>query len=101
MDIVLKTKKGYSMLEMLICMCILTSMIILCVSNYGELNMDSYYFLNDYLLKQASALANKENSEINNEIYFNSMGHINQARTIEFPNHKIIIHLGTGYATLQ
>lgn len=97
----LKTKKGYTMLEMLICICILTSMIILCANNYGEINMESYYFLNDYLLKQAIAFKNKESVEINSEIYFNNMGHVNQARTIEFPNHKIIIHLGTGYATFQ
>lgn len=86
------------MLEMLICICLLSTFMLLSLSNANRLNLDYYYFLNEYLLSQSKAIANKENVSIGRGISFNSMGHVNQARTIDFGKHSVIIHLGNGYA---
>lgn len=99
MDIVWRTKKGFSMLEMLVCMIILSSLLLLSLNNTNYLNVDHYTFLNNYLYGQSCAILNSENVDVDKGIYFNSMGHVNQARTISFSNHSIIIHLGNGYAT--
>lgn len=101
MDIVLKNKNGFSMLEMLICICLISTLMLLTISNTNNLNLDHYYFLNDYLLSQSKAILRKDDLSIGKGITFNSMGHINQARTIEFGNHKAILHLGNGYATKE
>ena len=97
----LKSKKGFSMLEMLVCMCIISAFMIASLANTNKLNLDHYYFLNDYLYKQSQAILNREDVSIGKGLYFNNMGHINQAKTIEFKSHDIIVHLGTGYATVN
>lgn len=101
MGIVLKNKKGFSMLEMLVCICIVSALMLVSISNTSKLNLDHYDFLNDYELKQSQALLNRENVDVSAGVYFNCMAHVNQARTIEFKNHKVIIHLGNGYATCE
>lgn len=101
MDIVLKNKKGFSLVEMLVCICIISALTILSISNISRLNLEHYDFLNDYVLKQSQALLSRENVDVSKGIYFNNMGHINQARTIDFNNHSVIIHLGNGYATYE
>lgn len=97
----LKTKKGFSLLEVIITMCIISTLTILAVANTSSLNLDHYHFLNDYLYKQSLAIKNRENVDVTGGVYFNNMGHVNQARTLEFTNHSIIIHLGSGYATIE
>lgn len=99
MVIVLKSRKGFSMLEMLACMCIISAFMLISLANTNKLNLQHYDFLNEYLYSQSKAILNKESVSVGNGLYFNNMGHINQAKTIEFFNHKVIVHLGTGYAT--
>lgn len=89
------------MLEMLICMVIISTLMILAISNTNDLNLDHYYFLNEYLLSQSEAILKKTNVFIGKGVSFNNMGHVNQARTIDFKNHQIIVHLGNGYATTK
>ena len=89
------------MIEMLVCMCIISAFLLVSISNTKNLNLDHYYFLNDYVLTQSEAIKNKEDTNYKKGIYFNSMGHVNQAKTIDFYNHKVIVHLGNGYATKQ
>lgn len=101
MDTVLKTKKGFSLLEMLVCMVIISAFMLVSLRNTNRLNLDHYYFLNDYLYKQSEAMITRQGVSIGSGIYFNSMGHVNQARTIDFLNHSIVIHLGNGYATIK
>lgn len=101
MAIVLKNKKGFSMLEMLICMVMLSSLVLLTLNNTNSLNLDYCYFLNDYLYLQSEALLKRHDVTVDKGIYFNNMGHVNQAKTIDFTNHKVIIHLGSGYATKE
>lgn len=89
------------MLEMMICICILASISLLTLFNNKELNLEGYYFLNDYLSSQSKSFTEKQQYEIGHYVYFNHMGHVNQARTINFDNHKVIVHLGNGYATFE
>lgn len=87
------------MLEMIVCMCVICAFMLLSINNVKSVNFEYCYFLNDYLLKQSMAILNKEKVSIEHGVSFNSMGHVNQARTIDFNNHSVIIHLGNGYAT--
>lgn len=97
----LMNKKGFSMLEMLICMCIISILMLFSISNTNKLNLEHYDFMNNYILLQSKAILNKQEEQIGKGLYFNSMGHINQAKTIDFNNRSIIIHLGNGYATIK
>lgn len=101
MVIVLNSKKGFSMPEMLVCMCIICALMLLSINSTNKLNLDNYYFLNDYLYNQSLAILNKEKIFLDHGVSFNEMGHVNQARTIKFENHSIIVHLGNGYATQE
>lgn len=101
MGTVLKSKKGFSMLEMLACIFIISALMLVSLSNTNSLNLDHYKFLNEYELKQSLSLLNREYVDVSGNVYFNNMGHINQARTIEFDNHRVIIHLGNGYASVE
>ena len=101
MGIVNKSKKGFSMLEMLACLCLISALTLLSVINTSNLNLEHYSYLNNYELKQSEAILNNQEVSVGKGVYFNSMGHINQARTIEFKNHRVILHLGNGYATYE
>lgn len=101
MDIVSLIKKGFSMLEMLVCMIILSSFLLLTINNTNYLNVDHYSFLNNYLYSQSCSIVDCKQINLDKGIYFNSMGHVNQARTINIANHNIIIHLGNGYVTYE
>lgn len=89
------------MVEMLLCVVIVSTMLLLVITNTEQINIDQYYFLNDYLYKQSKAILNLENTDVESGIYFNNLGHVNKARTIDFKNHQVIIHLGNGYATTK
>ena len=95
------SKKGFSMLEMLASLVVISALMLVSLNNTKSLNLDHYYFLNEYLLSQSEAMLNKERVSLQHGISINSMGKVNQAKTIEFKNHKVIIHLGNGYATCQ
>lgn len=97
----LASKKGFSMLEMLLALVIISGLMLVSLNNTNNLNLDHYYFLNDYLYTQSKAILNKTSQSIGHGVSFNSMGRVNQARTIEFDRHKVIVHLGNGYASLQ
>lgn len=101
MGIVLMTKKGYSMVEMLVCLCIVSALLMVSIRKTGILSVEHYSYLNNYLLIQSKAILNKEYIPYEKGVTFNSMGHVNQARTIDFKNHKVIIHLGNGYITYE
>ena len=83
------------------CMCVMCALMLLSINNTNKLNLDNYYFLNNYLYNQSLAILNKEKISLDYGVSFNEMGHVNQARTIEFKNHSVIIHLGNGYATQE
>ena len=94
-------KKGYSMVEMLACLLIVSALLLISLNKINTLNLSHYDFINDYLIKQSKAILNKEKTDVSSNIYFNSMGHINRARTIDIGEHEVIIHLGNGYITYE
>ena len=101
MVIVLKTNKGFTLLEMIIVLFILSSFMLLILSNSHSLDLSSYYFMNDYLVNQAEAINSSRRKYLDYGISFNIEGHVNMARTINVGKHSIIIHLGTGYITYE
>ena len=101
MGIAWHIKKGFTMLEMLICMVIVSSLLLISIRSNNTLYLDHLYFIDDYLLKQSEAIKSKEKVEISEGLYFNSMGHVNKAKTIHFKNHNVIVHLGNGYVSYE
>lgn len=94
-------RKGFSMLEMLACLIIISAFMLVSISNTNKLNLEHYEFLNKYELSQSQAILNREETSVGYGLHLNNMGHINQAKTIEFANHSVILHLGNGYATVE
>ena len=101
MVIVYTTNKGFTMLQMLISLCLITSLSLLYLNINYTLNFDHYYFMNDYLFVQSKSILSKQEHSYEKGIRFNSMGHINQGRTIDINKHKVIVHLGNGYVTYE
>ena len=95
------SEKGYSMLEMLASLLIISVLMLISLNKTNSINLEHYYFLNNYLLTQSETMLNKKSDSVGHGVYFNSMGRVNQARTIDFDKHKVIIHLGNGYATCE
>ena len=50
---------------------------------------------------KSEAILNKTAVTYEKGISFNSMGHINLARTIEFGNHRYTLNLGSGYILVK
>lgn len=95
------SNKGFSMLEMLASLILISALMLISINNTGNINLDHYYFLNEYVKAQSEAMLNKEEYMLSHGVRFNPMGRVNQARTIEFEKHKVIVHLGNGYATCE
>lgn len=101
MDIALKTNDGFTLLEMLICLFIISAISLLTITNFKDLNLEHYYFMNDYLYNQSSAIKDKKKKYLDYGLSINKSGHINMAKTIKINGHNIIIHLGNGYITYE
>lgn len=94
--------KGFTLLEMLLTIFIVTSFFTLFISNINNPDLSWIYFSNEYVEKQADSLINRKDNNINNYlIHFNPNGKVNKAQTINIGNKNIIIHLGTGYFTYE
>lgn len=97
----LKTNKGFTLLEMLLCLFIISTISLLTITKYSDLNLNHYYFMNDYLLNQSKAINEQKKKYLDYGISINKQGHINMAKTININGHNIIIHLGNGYLTYE
>lgn len=95
------SKKGFSMLEILASLILISALMLISINNTGNINLDHYYFMNDYVETQSKAILEKKDFALSHGVRFNSMGRVNQARTIDFKNHKVIVHLGSGYAMCE
>ena len=99
------TKKGYTMLELLLTLMIISSLFVILLRSFNEPNIDYLLFMNDYLLGQKEALVNREEFILNNDygkpISFNKDGKVNMGQTLDINNHSIVIHIGSGYATIE
>jgi len=102
-------KKGYTLLELLIVLVVLAGLFLLTLNREITLNLDQFYLASDILVKESQAILDHERKEIddyyhqylNGDLYVNENGHINRAQTINFDNHKIIVHIGNGYLTYE
>lgn len=97
----MSTEKGFSLLEMLICMMMISSLSLVSLRLNRIRNNDHFYFLNDCMLEQSKAMRDRREHAFRDGIRFNSMGHINMARTIRFHEKKITLNLGSGYVLIR
>ena len=95
------TEQGFTVLEMLVCLCIIGSLTMLGLGRRSDLELDHLYYLNDYLLNQSEAISQRQTVAYEKGVSFNSMGHVDMARTIGFGSHSIVVYLGNGYATVR
>ncbi len=89
------------MSEMLIGIVMIASLSIVCLGRYRQPQTDHYYFLNDYHLVQSEAMKQRKEMNAGQGVRFNSMGHIDLARTLRFGNKEITLNLGNGYALIK
>ena len=100
------TKKGFTLLETLLSLIIISGFFVLTLKREVNVNLDYINFSNDYLTKQADSLVNKSENELdsiygNYYVHFNECGRVNMAQTINFDNKNVVIHLGNGYLTYE
>ena len=95
------TEKGFTILELLVSMMIVCGVGLIALSFDPVLNLDHYYYMNEYLETLCNSLTQKQTNSYKGGIFFNSMGHVYQGKTIDFGRHQVIVHLGNGYATIK
>ncbi|MCR4855520.1 MAG: hypothetical protein K5908_05060 [Erysipelotrichaceae bacterium] len=89
------------MLEMLVCILMISSMLVIALNHSRQPDVEKYYFLNEYFLIQSQTMKLKCPVSYQKGISFNSMGHINLARTIEFGHCVYTFNLGNGYVLVR
>ncbi len=99
--IVSSTEKGFTLLEMLVCILMLSGITLLSLSYRSKVSFDHYRFLNEAMLKQSEAILSRRTVTYEQGISYNSMGHINLARTVYFDRKKITFNLSSGYAFVK
>ena len=96
------TKKGFTLLEVLLTLLIVSSLFLLTLTRTTKTNLDWIEVSNEYLKNLSCSLTRKEENALEYEgkyIRFNEMGRVNKAQTINIGNKNIVIHLGNGYLT--
>ena len=106
MDMHHMNKKAYGLSSVLIILLIMTAFTCLVCSNYHDINLDKYAFLNNYLYEQSLSILNKEERDVyssmsNHNVYFNKDGKVNMGQTVSFNNGDVVIHVGNGYVTYE
>lgn len=89
------------MLQVLAGLCVVAAMALISFGSVSKTDLSYYSYLNEYVLKQSQAMRDRKPVTYDKGVSFNSMGHVNQGRTIDFQRHKVIVHLGNGYASLE
>ena len=92
-------KEGYTLSELLLCLMMLSSAMVLLLSSVPVIEREDIDLLTEYVKKQSLALAKQETIYLQapyQDIHFNGRGNVNQGRTLLFTNHQVIIYLGNG-----
>ena len=98
----MNNNRGYTLLNMLLTLMILASMLTMVLKNTSKIETEHLTFINDYLNVWTSSLTERKSNRLNDyDISFNSKGHVNSGRTLNFDRHKVLIHLGNGYLTYE
>ena len=83
-------------------MALISSLTVLVLNHFSEVDVEHLNFMNEYLDTQREALTQRKEMKMNAyPISFYKSGRVNQARTVEFARHKVIVHLGTGYLAYE
>ena len=88
------------MIEMIVVMMVVSCLSMLSIVRISEPHFEHYDYLNGYLQTQMGCMKERRGSSYEKGVSFNSMGHVNMGKTISFPGKDVIIHLGSGYASL-
>lgn len=97
-------QKGYALLEVLLVLFVIFSLSLLTLTNFNDNNLDHLFLANELSRNHLYSIVNKEGRSLYYKgelISFNTSGNVNMARTIDFNNHSLIIHLGNGYFCLN
>ena len=89
------------MLEILAGLCVMAALALISFGSVLKTDLSYYSYLNEYVLRQSEAMRDRKSVIYEKGVSFNSMGHVNQGRTIDFLRHKVIVHLGNGYVSLE
>ncbi|MBR3227061.1 MAG: prepilin-type N-terminal cleavage/methylation domain-containing protein [Erysipelotrichaceae bacterium] len=102
MDRHITDNRGFTLLEMLLGMMLLASLTVLVLGIFKEPDTEHLFFMNTYLERQCEALVNRRAVSLDDHpMSFYPGGRVDQARTVDFGDHKVIIHLGNGYLTYE
>ncbi|GEM_PF-5933423 len=96
------SKKGFTMLECVLCMLIVSSMFVLTLTKWNMPDTDDKEFICEYNLFHASSLNNEGNTCYLNQyskypIIFNKHSTINMGQSFNIGKRKIVIRPITGY----
>lgn len=97
-------QNGYALLEVMIMLFIITSLGMIGLTNFVDIDLSHLSMANELAKNHLYALVDKEERSIyygGDLIRFNSSGNVNGGKTIEFLNHNLVIHLGNGYFCLN
>lgn len=93
--------RGFTLLEMLICIIIVAAMSLLGSFAARDMSLDHLDFVSGYLQAQAQAFTEKRSVHYENGISFNAAGNVNQGKSIDKGRHRVVIHLGNGYISYE
>lgn len=98
--------EGFTLLEMTVCLAMITLFTLLTLPLGKRADLSHYAFMDKYQYLQCKALCNGECLNCPNEyslfpIYFNEKGNINMGQSVTVNRHFIVIHLGNGYLTYE
>ena len=83
-------------------MALVCSLTLLTLRTFEGIDNEHLFFMNIFLKGQCQALTRREEVTLDGyPVFFWKSGRVDQARTLEFGRHKVIIHLGTGYLTYE
>ena len=95
----MQDKRGYTLIELLICIYIISVLGLLFLPTLKPFTFNKERFVIEALLMQSEAMKEMEDRNIwedGIELRYTSEGHISQAHTFVFENHEITAFLGWG-----
>ena len=100
----MRDKQGFTLLELLICLAIISTFSLLTLSFYRPVSLDAERFVLESLSLQVSAMAQRQTKS--NRIHgidstYNLYGHPSHCNTYHFQRNNVIVHLGWGKISVR